>query len=351
MLAVNAALAEPPVVPPSPPTPDAAAVWEELSRESGPFLGEVSRRLLAQIGEFEPEAALPAGQALRAGGKQLRPVLVACAGRAAGRTVAAHVEAAVIVELVHLATLVHDDIIDDAQVRRRQPTVAATHGSQVAVLAGDCLFAHALELAARFPTPEVCRLVAAATKRVCTGEILQTLRKDGFGPALDGYFRVIEMKTAELFAVACELGALLAGGDAAVRAAVRRFGLDFGTAFQIYDDCLDIFGSEATAGKTLGTDLMKGKITLPLLLAHRDGSAADRRRLEEFVDDWHPGRLPALAELLRRHDAGRRSLDVVLEYVGRARAALDGLPGAEGRRGLARLTDVLSAETSRLAPA
>ncbi|MFN0068483.1 MAG: polyprenyl synthetase family protein [Limisphaerales bacterium] len=350
MLADNAALAEAPA-PPSPLRPDAAAVWEQLSRESGTFLGEVSRRLLQQIEAFEPEAAAPAGQALRAGGKHLRPLLVASAGRATGRTGPAHVEAAVIVELVHLATLVHDDIIDDAQVRRRQPTVAATHGSQVAVLAGDCLFAHALELAAGFPTPEVCRLVAAATKRVCTGEILQTLRRDGFGTEIGSYFRVIEMKTGELFAVACELGVLLAGGDAAVRAAARRFGLDFGTAFQIYDDCLDLFGSEATAGKTLGTDLMKGKVTLPLLLAHRDGSVADRRRLEEFVDDWHPGRQPALAELLRRHDAGRRSLEVVLEHVGRAREALDALPVAEGRRALARLTDVLGAETARLAPA
>ena len=348
MLAVHAALAEMPDVP-STPERDAAAVWEGLARESGPFLGEVSRRLAAQIEAFEPEAAAPAGQALRAGGKHLRPLLVAFAGRAVGAAGPAHVEAAVIVELVHLATLVHDDIIDDAQVRRRQPTVAATHGSQVAVLAGDCLFAHALELAARFPTPEVCRLVAAATKRVCTGEILQTLRKEGFGPAQDGYFRVIEMKTAELFAVACELGALLAGGDARARAGLRRFGLDFGTAFQIYDDCLDIFGNEVTAGKTLGTDLMKGKVTLPLLLAHRDGSPADRRRLEECVDDWHPGRLPALAELLRRHDAGRRSLAVVRDFVGRARASLDGLPAAEGSRALARLTEVLSAETSRLA--
>lgn len=348
MLAVNAAPAEIPVVT-SPPERDAAAVWEELSREAGPFLADVSRRLQAQIEAFEPEAAVPAGQALRAGGKHLRPLLVEFAGRAAGCTGPAHVEAAVIVELVHLATLVHDDILDDAQMRRRQPTVAATHGNQVAVLAGDCLFAHALELAARFPTPEVCRLVAAATKRVCTGEILQTLRKEGFGPSLDGYFRVIEMKTAELFAVACELGALLAGGDVRGRAALRRFGLDFGSAFQIYDDCLDLFGDEAAAGKTLGTDLMKGKVTLPLLLAHRDAPAADRRRLEACVDDWHPGRLPVLAELLRRHDAGPRALAVVQDFVARARTALDGLPEAAGRRALTRLTEVLGAETRRLA--
>jgi octaprenyl-diphosphate synthase len=349
MLATDLAPAAEPA--PIPTTRPASAVWAELLRETGPFVEEVGALLRAQVEAFEPEAARPAAQALRAGGKQLRPVLVALTARALGRVAPAHVEAAAIIELVHLATLVHDDIIDGAALRRQQPTVATTHGNQVAVLAGDCLFAHALELAARFPTPEVCRLVAAATKRVCTGEILQTLRRGGFAESLPGYFRVLEMKTAELFALACELGALLAGAEAPARAAVRSFGLAFGTAYQIYDDCLDLFGREAEAGKTLGTDLLKGKVTLPLLLAHRDASGPERRRLEEIVDDWHPGRRPALLELLRRHDAAARALAVLHGHLDRAAAALAPLGTGPRAAGLLRLPEVLAAETRRLTPA
>src|SRR5579871_1660692 len=151
--------------------------------------------------------------------------------------------------MVHLATLVHDDVMDEAEIRRGRLTLAANWGNEIAVLVGDCLFAHALKLAASFPTPEVCRAVAAATNTVCTGEIRQTQQRRNLELNRAEYFSILQMKTAELFALSCELGAALSGGSASDRAALRRYGLALGTAYQIYDDCLDLFGSEAAVGK------------------------------------------------------------------------------------------------------
>src|SRR5262249_39302112 len=150
---------------------------------------------------------------------------------------------AVIIEMVHLATLVHDDVMDEAEIRRGQPTLAANYGNEIAVLFGDCLFAQSVKLAASFPTPEVCRSVAMAVNTVCTGEILQTQHRRNFTASRKDYFRVIEMKTAELFGLSCDLAAFLSGATAKQRSALREFGMAFGTAYQVYDDCVDLFGS------------------------------------------------------------------------------------------------------------
>src|SRR5207247_2172888 len=185
------------------------------------FLEQVTSRLAEQVQTFDAEIAPYAQYALTNQGKQLRPVLVALSARTIGKTNDHLVTAAVIVEMVHLATLVHDDIMDEAVLRRRRPTLAAHWGNQISVLLGDCLFAHALNLAAGFPTPEVCRAVAAATKTVCSGEILQTHRERQFQISRSDYFKVLEMKTAELFALSCDLGAWLSGASSGERAALR----------------------------------------------------------------------------------------------------------------------------------
>src|SRR5204862_6097532 len=138
-------------------------------------------------------------------GKHLRPALVALTANALGKADDAHVTVAVIIEMVHLATLVHDDVMDEAEIRRGRLTLGANWGNEVAVLFGDCLFAHALKLAASFPTPEICRAVAMATNTVCSGEILQTQHRNNFDLTREQYFRMLEMKTAELFALSCEL--------------------------------------------------------------------------------------------------------------------------------------------------
>ena len=178
--------------------------WKHLAEPLEPFLLAVNQQLIQQVNDFDPQIVPYARYALNASGKQLRPTLLALAADAVGKTTDSHVTAAVIIEMIHLATLVHDDVMDEAEIRRGQPTLAANWGNEIAVLFGDCLFAQALKLAASFPTPEVCRAVAIATNTVCSGEILQTQHRRKFQVSRHEYFRVIEMKTAELFTLACE---------------------------------------------------------------------------------------------------------------------------------------------------
>jgi len=221
---------------------EGAFSWKQIVEPVEPFLEAVHARLLKQVDEFDAAIAPYAEYTLNGNGKNLRPALVALSANSLNKIGDSHVTVAVIIEMVHLATLVHDDVMDEAEIRRGRPTLAANWGNEIAVLFGDCLFAHALKLAASFPTPEICRAVAMATNTVCSGEILQTQHRRNFQLSRSEYFRVIEMKTAELFALSCELSACLCGASPAQRTALRQFGLAFGTAYQVYDDCVDLFG-------------------------------------------------------------------------------------------------------------
>jgi octaprenyl-diphosphate synthase len=204
---------------------------------------------------------------------------------------------------------------------------------------GDCLFAQALRLAASFPTPEICRAVSAATNTVCSGEILQTQHRRNFQISRAEYFRVLEMKTAELFALSCDLAAFLSGATPVQRAALRQFGLAFGTAYQIYDDCVDLFGTEAAAGKSLGTDLAKGKLTLPVLMLWDRAAAGDRARLETLIENCKNGALAEVGALLVKYETLQPSIKTIHQYLGSAREKLSGLPESHGRASLLGLTD------------
>src|SRR6185503_9712253 len=263
------------------------------------------------VTEFDAALTPYAEYALNGNGKHVRPALVALSANALGGANDSHVTVAVIIEMVHLATLVHDDVMDEAEIRRARPTLAANWGNEIAVLFGDCLFAQALKLAASFPTPEICRAVAQATNTVCSGEILQTQRRRNFQFTRDDYFRVLEMKTAELFALSCELAAFLSGATAAQRTALRRFGIAFGTAYQVYDDCLDLFGSEVAAGKSLGTDLAKGKLTLPVLRFWQSANTADKMSMQEMIQKWKPTFLGPVVELLLKWNVLNESLEII----------------------------------------
>lgn len=327
---------------------DSAPAWKQVVGSVDPFLKAVAQRLAEQIQEFDPEIAGYAEYALTGQGKQLRPALVALSGEAAGQLNDDHIMAAVIVEMVHLATLVHDDVMDEAEMRRGRPTLAANWGNEISVLLGDCLFAHALKLAASFPTPEVCRAVAAATNTVCAGEILQTQLRKNFELSRSEYFKVVSMKTGELFALSCDLGAFLGGAGPAERTAVRQYGLAIGTAYQVYDDCVDLFGSEADVGKSLGTDLAKGKLTLPMIYLLERVEPHKRQAIRELVEDWEPGYLPELMSLLHAHRALEDSQQAVQEYVAMARECLTPLPASPGRAGLQNLSSYLAQQTEQL---
>jgi len=327
-----------------------ASSWKLISDPIEPFLEAVSQRLAQEVEAFDPAISPYADYALNGQGKHLRPVLVALSANALGTITDSHVRAAVIIEMVHLATLVHDDVMDEAEMRRGQLTLAANWGNEIAVLFGDCLFARALSQAASFPTPEVCRSVAMATNTVCSGEILQTQHRNDFQLTREKYFKVLEMKTAELFALSCELSAFLSAAQPIQRNALRRFGLAFGTAYQIYDDCVDLFGSESSAGKSLGTDLAKGKLTLPVLLAWERASASDRERIRVLVQGWQPGSMNAMAKLLAKYDTLAGALEIMDSYLQRARDALGTLPDSGGRAGLLGLTEFLLRQTDSLGP-
>jgi octaprenyl-diphosphate synthase len=322
--------------------------WKNIIEPVEPFLQAVAERLTEQVNSFEPDLAPYAEYALNGNGKHLRPALVALSANAVGKATDAHVTVAVIIEMVHLATLVHDDVMDEAEIRRGKLTLAANWGNEIAVLFGDCLFAQALKLAASFPTPEVCRAVAMATNTVCSGEILQTHHRRDFQFTRENYFKVLEMKTAELFALSCDLSACLSGTPAERRAALRQFGLVFGTAYQVYDDCVDLFGSEAAAGKSLGTDLAKGKLTLPVLLLRERADAADRARLQDLIQNWQTGSLASMSELLERYDTLGASLEIIEQFLERARQILSELPASKGRAALVGLTDYLSRQAAEL---
>jgi octaprenyl-diphosphate synthase len=241
-----------------------SAVYEPVKS----YLDDLDIFLQSQVEQLEPEVQEHVRYVFGHSGKRLRPMLVAYSGWQGPAENCAEdlVTLGSVIELVHLATLVHDDILDEADTRHRQETAAKKYGPAAAVLIGDVLFSHALKLASEFETNEVCRTVAHATSRVCAGEIAQTYQRGEVNYSRDFYFRVIQLKTAELFEVSCRLGAKIAGYSDAFSEAAGLFGRHVGIAYQIFDDLVDLYADESMIGKTLGTDLDKGKFTLPLLL-------------------------------------------------------------------------------------
>lgn len=263
-----------------------AAVYEPVR----PYLEALDGFLQSQVGELEPEVHEHVRYVFGHSGKRLRPMLVAYSGwRGEDAAITEPmVRLGAIIELVHLATLVHDDILDDADTRHRQETAARKFGPAAAVLVGDVLFSHALKLAAEFPTTEFCRGVARATSRVCAGEIAQTYQRGEVNYSRDFYYRVIQLKTAELFELACALGARIAGYPEAFSEAAGSFGRHLGIAYQIFDDLVDLYADESMIGKTLGTDLEKGKFTLPLLLLLEKVSPEERDELLRRFKEGDP---------------------------------------------------------------
>lgn len=246
-------------------------------------LYSVEERIRSQAKAFDPAVEGYIAYACESNGKRLRPALALLAGGATGNISSSHLDLAVVIELIHAATLVHDDIMDGADLRRGQPTVNAKWGSALTVLLGDALFAHALKLSTSFSNNEVSRRIADAALDVCTGEIIQTQRRFDLTLPVMEYHRIIEMKTAALFSSAAELGAFLNDATPEVISAMKVFGQKLGNAYQVYDDCLDIAGNEEEVGKSLGTDLQKGKLTLPMILLLKGAGDEDREVYGEAI--------------------------------------------------------------------
>lgn len=272
-------------------------------------------------------------------GKRLRPMLLLLTARACGRIVAAHHILGAVVEMIHTATLVHDDVLDGARVRRRVATVNAVWGVQTSVLLGDYLFTHAFHLASTLDDVRACRLIGAATDRVCEGELCQVLQRGNLDLSEAEYFDIIDGKTAELTACCCHLGALYSGASPEVVQALVRYGRAVGLAFQIADDLLDLVGEEKTTGKSLGTDVEQQKLTLPLIYLLNQGdkslSMQVRRILSGTENHKRESLRPYLAESGGLEYARRRAEGLAAE----ARAELACLPPSTCRSILETLTD------------
>jgi octaprenyl-diphosphate synthase len=287
-----------------------------------------------------------AAHIVASGGKRLRPLLTLAAARMCGYRGQRHVGLAACVEFIHTATLLHDDVVDESALRRGQASANALFGNKASVLVGDFLFSRAFEVMVEDGSLEVLRILSAASATIAEGEVLQLMTQNDTTTTEAQYLKVIEGKTAALFAAATEVGAVVAEQPREAQAALRDFGMALGVAFQLVDDALDYSADQAALGKTVGDDFREGKITLPVLLAFARGDEAERafwRRTQEDRDQREEDLAQALA-LMRRHGALDDTVERARTYGQQAIAALAGFPQTAEKRAL---EDVVTFVTDR----
>ncbi len=275
----------------------------------------------------------------RLGGKRLRPALVLLAARTCGAVRPEHHELAAAVELIHTATLIHDDVLDDATIRRHLETVNVLWDNEASILLGDYLFARALCLAASLGDTFACRNIAEASRAMCEGELRQIATRGDYTLSEADYLDIIAGKTATLCACCCRLGGYYAGAEPALCDALAHFGHHLGIAFQIVDDVLDLEGDEAVTGKSLGTDLKKEKLTLPVIRLLSQLPAPERRNLIAQMSASDNHRREILRSHLRRSDAVAYSHQAAAAAIATAKEALGELPETPVRNTLLSLAD------------
>lgn len=271
-------------------------------------------------------------------GKRLRPVLLLLTAHACGRVTPTHHVLGAVVEMVHTATLVHDDVLDEAGLRRHVPTVNAGWGNKASILLGDYLFTHAFHLSSTTGDARACELIGEATNRVCEGELQQTLERGNLSLTEDEYFEIIDKKTAALTGCCCQLGAHYADAEPEVVERLANYGRALGMAFQVADDLLDLTGREQTAGKTLGTDLEQLKLTLPLIHMLENIRADEAARLRALLRGHSPQRREAIAAALEATQAIAYAGQKADEFATTARDELECLPPSDFRAILETLT-------------
>jgi octaprenyl-diphosphate synthase len=265
-------------------------------------------------------------------GKMLRPTLVLLSGRAAGELTDEHITIATVVEMVHMATLVHDDVLDEAELRRKGATINHLRGNEAAVLLGDYLISHSYHLCSSLDSQFASRLIGATTNRVCEGELLQIHNRNNLDLDEQTYIEIITRKTASLCAACCLLGAKLAGADDETTRRLETYGLCLGIAFQIQDDILDIIGEPGTVGKTLGIDVEKGKMTLPMIHFMRTAPTEHQALLRSLMTAAEPDRLEKIRNLILPSRSIDYARDRARQLIDRARSALADLPDTDARR-------------------
>jgi octaprenyl-diphosphate synthase len=272
-----------------------------------------------------------------AGGKRIRPRLVLLFSEALGFRGPEREELAAVVEFIHTATLLHDDVVDESTLRRGRPTANALFGNAASVLVGDFLYSRAFQMMVSVGRTRVLSVLADATNVIAEGEVLQLMNMHDPDLAVEAYLEVIRFKTAKLFEASSRLGAILGDAEATLEEAAAHYGRSLGTAFQLVDDLLDYDGSSQELGKNVGDDLREGKPTLPLLVAMSRCSNAERELLREAVQQGSTDRLGEVLAIVRGTDAIDATRQAALAEVAAAEAQLTGLPQGPARQALLEL--------------
>jgi octaprenyl-diphosphate synthase len=269
-----------------------------------------------------------------AGGKRIRPRLVLLFAEALGHEGPEPYEAAAIVEFIHTATLLHDDVVDESSLRRGRATANALFGNAASVLVGDFLYSRAFQMMVSLNRMRVLDVLADATNVIAEGEVLQLMNMHDPDLAVADYLRVIRYKTAKLFEASARLGAVIAGAAPEIEEACADYGRALGTAFQLVDDLLDYEGDPQALGKNVGDDLREGKPTLPLLVAMERGSPEEQQLIRHAIEHGEVERLPEIVEIVRRTGALQATRDAARTEAQRARERLFVLPPSRAREAL-----------------
>lgn len=279
-----------------------------------------------------PQVAEMVAHVGRFTGKRLRPALTCIASRiVCGAVPPDAASVAAVVELIHTATLVHDDVLDEAELRRKGATINHLRGNEAAVLLGDYLISHSYHLCSSLDSQHASRLIARTTNQVCEGELLQIDNRNNIDLDEKTYLQIITRKTASLCAACCALGAHLAGADGQTVARMEHYGLSLGTAFQIQDDILDIVGDADVVGKTLGIDVEKGKMTLPIIHFLRTAPREHRALLRSLLASRDADKIDRIRNLILPSDSIEYAQSRARRLVEEARLALADLPDSEAR--------------------
>jgi octaprenyl-diphosphate synthase len=264
----------------------------------------------------------------------LRPCLVLLTGKACGELTPAHHVIATVVEMVHMATLVHDDVLDEAELRRKGATINHLRGNEAAVLLGDYLISHSYHLCSSLESQFASRAIGRTTNEVCEGELLQIDNRNNLDLSEETYLQIITLKTAVLTGICCSLGARFAGADETRMKNLETYGLSLGQAFQIQDDILDLVGDVQTVGKTLGSDIEKGKMTLPMIHFLRTAPSEHRTLLRSLLSSPDGDKVEKIRNLILPSKSITYARDRARKLVDRARSAISDLPPGDAKRAL-----------------
>ncbi len=278
---------------------------------------------------------------LAAGGKRLRPRITLLSAAACGGKPVEHLHLAAYMELIHVATLIHDDVVDNAQTRRGVNATAVDYGNRVSVLAGDYLFAWIFKnVTLNYPHP-VPNILSATLAEICDGEVLQLQALGNLDLALETYVEIARKKTASLFAASAQCGAIMGGGDASYIGALLEFGEAFGIAFQMKDDLLDVTADERSLGKPAANDLIERKTTIPLIAALASGDRDFRAQVRGFYGQRGNEAIPSIVAAIEREGGLRTTRSEIGRYVERAKQALEPIASGPAKKELTQLTDAL----------